>query len=156
MEVVMNEQYPLTVYFDASCGLCNSEMQAIKIHDADQQLILIDCSSVSFDDTSFRTEGITREAMMACLHVCDSRGVWIKGVPAFELLYRTVGMQALAKLWGSKLTRPLMERAYPWVARHRRLLSCTGMPILFMLLGKCEARRAHKRSRRCSEGRCAI
>lgn len=152
----MNEQYPLTVYFDASCGLCNSEMQAIRIHDSKQQLILVDCSSADFDGTPFRAEGVTREAMMACLHVRDSGGVWIKGVAAFELLYRTVGMTALAKLWGGRLTRPLMERAYPWVARHRQLLSWTGMPVLFKLLGKCEARRAHKRSRRCSEGRCTI
>lgn len=152
----MNEQYPLTVYFDASCGLCNSEMQAIKIHDSAQQLILVDCSPVNFDDRAFRAEGITRESMMACLHVRDSAGVWIKGVAAFELLYRTVGMSALASLWGGKFTRPLMERAYPWVARHRQLLSWTGMPILFKLLGKCEARRAFKRSRRCSAGRCAI
>lgn len=152
----MNEQYPLTVYFDASCSLCNSEMQAIGIHDAKQQLILIDCSAASFDDIPFRAEGITRDAMMTCLHVRDSRGAWIKGVAAFELLYRTVGMRALASLWGGRFTRPLMERAYPWVARHRQFLSWTGMPILFKLLGKCEARRADKRSRRCSEGRCAI
>jgi predicted DCC family thiol-disulfide oxidoreductase YuxK len=156
MEVVMNEQYPLTVYFDASCGLCNSEMQAIKIHDSEQRLILVDCSSQSFDDAPCRADGISRQELMACLHVRDSAGVWIKGVAAFELLYRTVKMPTLALLWGGRFTRPVMERAYPWVARHRRFLSWTGMPILFMLLGKCEARRAHKRSQRCSEGRCAI
>ena len=152
----MNEQYPLTVYFDASCGLCNSEMQAIKIHDAEQQLRLVDCSAVGFDDTLFRAEGITRKAMMACLHVRDGGGNWIQGVAAFELLYRTVGLTALAGLWGGKFTRPLMERAYPWVARHRRIISWSGMPILFKLWGKCEARRAHKRSRLCSEGKCSI
>ncbi len=152
----MNERYPLTVYFDASCGLCNSEMQAIKIHDVGQRLTLVDCSAVNFDDTAFRSAGITRADMMACLHVCDGQGVWIKGVAAFELLYRTVNMPTLARLWGGRLTRPVMERVYPWVARHRNLLTWTGMPLLFMLIGKCEARRAHKRSQRCSKGRCAI
>jgi predicted DCC family thiol-disulfide oxidoreductase YuxK len=152
----MNEHYPLTVYFDASCALCNSEMQAIKAHDAERRLILIDCSSRDFDDSGFQAEGITRKDMMVCLHVRDSAGTWIKGVAAFETLYRTVHMPTLAKLWGGRFTRPLMEGIYPWVARHRQLLAWTGMPLLFMLLGKCEARRAHIRSQRCSEGRCSI
>jgi predicted DCC family thiol-disulfide oxidoreductase YuxK len=155
-EVKMNERYPLTVYFDASCRLCNSEMQAIKIHDTEQRLILADCSAIDFDDAPFRADGITREAMMECLHVLDSNGRWIKGVDAFELLYQTVGMTALAYLWGGKLTRPLADRIYPWVARHRQLISCTGIPLLFTLWGKFAARRAHKRSRKCHDGQCSI
>src|ERR1017187_6454542 len=119
MGVDMNEQYPLTIYYDASCELCNSEMQAIKVHDTGQRLNLVDCSAPNFDDAPYRDDGVTREAMMECLHVHDSRGKWIKGVSAFELLYRTVGMSAIANLWGSSLTRPLAELAYPWIARHR-------------------------------------
>ncbi len=152
----MIDQFPLTVYFDASCSLCNSEMQAIKIHDSARHLNLVDCSAADFDDSVFRADGVTREDMMACLHVRDSGGSWIKGVAAFELLYRSVGMSALAQLWGSRLTRPTMELVYPWVARHRRLLSWSGMPLLFNMLGKCAARRAHKRSRSCSTGRCSV
>lgn len=152
----MNEQYPLTVYFDASCGLCNSEIQNIKIHDSVQQLILVDCSAADFDDTPYQSDGVTREDMMECLHVRDRQGVWFKGVPAFELLYRTVGMSVLEKLWGGRYTRPLMERVYPWVARHRQAISWTGMPLLFKLAGMCEARRALKRSRKCHEGKCSI
>ncbi len=152
----MNEQYPLTVYFDASCGLCHSEMMAIKIHDAAQRLILVDCSAAEFDDTPFAADGVTREAMMHCLHVRNRQGEWIKGVAAFELIYRTVGMSAIANLWGGRYTRPLMERVYPWVARHRQFISWTGMPLLFKLWGNCEARRAFKRSRQCSEGQCSI
>lgn len=152
----MNEAYPLTVYFDASCALCNSEMHLIKAHDAAQSLILTDCSADDFDDAPFRFEGITREDMMACLHVRDSRGKWIKGVSAFELLYRTVGKTVLADLWGSRLTRPIAERAYPWGARHRQLLSWTGAPLLFKLWGWYEARLAYRRSRRCHEGQCSI
>lgn len=152
----MNEQYPLTVYFDASCRLCHNEMQNIKIHDTGQQLHLVDCSAANFDDTPYRKDGITRETMMACLHVCNKQGEWIKGVPAFELLYRTTGMTAMASLWGGRFTRPLAERAYPWVARHRMAVSWTGLPLLFKLWGKCAARRAYKRSRQCHDGQCSI
>lgn len=146
----------LTVYFDASCSLCNSEMQTIKLHDTAQQLNLVDCSSPDFDDAPFQAKGITRAAMMACLHVRNSAGEWIKGVPAFELLYQTVGMPLFAWLWGSRYTRPLTERLYPWVARHRQAFSWTGLPVLFKLWGKCAARRANQRSRSCHAGKCTI
>lgn len=152
----MNTPYSLTVYFDASCSLCNSEMQTIKIHDTEQRLRLIDCSAADFDDTSFQADGVTREAMMACLHVQNSCGAWIKGVEAFELLYKTTGMTVLANLWGSRYTRPLAEIIYPWVARHRQAFTWTGMPLLFKLWGKCAARRANKRSRLCHDGQCSI
>lgn len=152
----MNKNYPLTIYFDASCGLCNSEMQTIKLHDTAQHFNLVDCSAADFDEAPFRTDGITRAAMMECLHVQDSQGVWIKGVAAFELLYRTVGMPLLANLWGSRYTRPLAEITYPWVARHRQLLSWSGVPLLFKLWGKYAARSANKRSRSCHEGKCSI
>lgn len=148
------KQYPLTVFFNASCGLCNNEMRAIKVHDTEQRLNLVDCSAYDFDDSPYRADGVTREALMECLHVLDSQRVWIKGAAAFELIYRMVGMPAIASLWGGRFTRPLAERAYPWIARHRRIFSWTGIPIFFKLWGHCEARRAVKRSRRCREGQC--
>jgi predicted DCC family thiol-disulfide oxidoreductase YuxK len=152
----MNERYPLVVYFDASCVLCNSEMQVIKAHDVAQRLVMTDCSAVNFDDTPFRAEGVTRENMMTCLHVRDNRGEWTRGVSAFELLYRTVGKTSLANLWGSRMMRPFIELAYPWVARHRQLLSWSGLPLLFKLWGWYEARRAYQHSRRCHNGKCSI
>jgi len=152
----MNEQYPLTVFFDASCGLCHNEMQNIKIHDSEQHLILMDCSAAGFDDRHYRVNGVTREAMMECLHVRNSQGVWSKGISAFELLYHTVGMPAMANFWGGRFTRPLMERVYPWIARNRQAISKMGLPILFEVWSKHSARQAYMRSRQCSEGRCSI
>jgi predicted DCC family thiol-disulfide oxidoreductase YuxK len=75
----MNNDLPLTIYFDASCRLCNSEMQNVKLHDAGGNLILVDYSAADFDGTQYRVEGITHEEMMDCLHVRDCRGVWTKG-----------------------------------------------------------------------------
>lgn len=152
----MLEQYPLTVFFDASCGLCHNEMQNIKIHDSQQHLNLIDCSAANFDDTPYRGEGVTRAAMMECLHVRNNLGEWIKGIAAFELLYRTAGMPAMAKFWGSRFTRPLMENIYPWIARNRQAITKTGLPFLFEVWSKHSAQQAYKRSRQCREGRCSI
>lgn len=152
----MTTRFPLTIYFDASCALCNSEMQNIKLHDTEDALILIDCSTPDFDDAPFRPEGIIRNAMMNCLHAQDADGRWIKGVAAFELIYRTVGMATIAKMWGHPLIRPLAERAYPWVVKHRHVLSAIGLHKLFNLWSKRAAQRANQRSRACANGSCTI
>lgn len=152
----MSTTYPLTIYFDASCRLCNSEMLNIKLHDSANQLVLIDCSAPDFDDTVCKVNNISQTAMMNRLHAQDTNGNWLVGVAAFEVIYQTVGMASIAKLWGSPLTRPWAERLYPWVVRHRYTLSKIGLPELFGLWSKYAARKAEKRSRLCSEGRCNV
>lgn len=146
----------LTVYFDASCRLCQQEMTMIRLHDVTQQLAWVDCSAAEFDDAPFRAAGVTRADMMASLHLRTADGAWITGVDAFAWLYRSVGMNAMATLWGGKWTRPLTERLYPWVARHRQLLSWTGLPLGFMLLEKYAVWRAQRRSRACRAGACSL
>ncbi|NOT83883.1 MAG: DUF393 domain-containing protein [Methylococcaceae bacterium] len=148
----MNITYPLTIYFDASCRLCNSEMQNIKLHDTDNQLVLIDCSAADFDTTICQDHNISLTEMMNRLHAQDAKGLWIIGVPAFELIYQTVGMATIAKLWG----HPWAERLYPWVVQHRYLLSSIGLPALITLWGRYAARKAEQRSRLCREGKCTI
>lgn len=152
----MSTAYPLTIYFDASCALCNSEMQNIKQHDSDNLLRLIDCSDSSFDDRPFHDEGINRDAMMNCLHAQDADGNWIKGVSAFEVIYRAVGMASIAKLWGHPLTRPLAVRMYPWVVRHRHALSSLGLHKVFNLWSRFAAQRATRLSQACRDGQCSI
>jgi predicted DCC family thiol-disulfide oxidoreductase YuxK len=152
----MNTIYPLTIYYDASCRLCNSEMQNIKLHDANNQLILIDCSAPEFDDTEFKPLGITRNLMMNRLHAVDAKANWLIGVEAFEVIYSTVGMASIAKLWGGRFTKPLTKKMYPWVVKHRYTLSKIGLPELFGLWSKQAARKAEKRSRLCNEGRCSV
>ncbi|MEQ1531792.1 MAG: DUF393 domain-containing protein [Methylococcales bacterium] len=150
----MHITYPLTVYFDASCRLCNSEMQNIKQHDAQQRLILIDCSAHDFDTTICKQNNISLDTMMNRLHAQDAAGQWLMGVSAFEVIYRTIGMPLMANIWGHTLMRPLTERLYPWIADHRYLFSRLGFPELITLYGRYAARRADKRSRACHEGKC--
>jgi predicted DCC family thiol-disulfide oxidoreductase YuxK len=89
---VMNQEYPYTVFFDASCPLCRSEMESIALHDNHQRLILVDCSAAQFDDSPLHRDGITRQVILESLHVRDNCGAWIKGVSAFEAIYAAIGM----------------------------------------------------------------
>ena len=152
----MTTLYPLTVYFDASCALCDSEMQNIKQQDLDDVLILIDCSAADFDDSAFAAQAISRDTLMNCLHVQDANGAWFKGVAAFEVIYRSVGMASIARLWGHPWSRPLAERLYPWVVRHRHLLSALGLHKLFGLWSHRVATAAYRSSQACRQGSCSM
>lgn len=152
----MKQMPKLTIYFDASCRLCSSEMHNIKQHDTENCLTLVDCSSSNFDDSTFKLEGIDQQAMMNCLHARNEQGDWIKGVAAFELIYRSAGMASIAALWGHRFSRPFAERLYPWVVRHRQFLSDLGVHKLFNLWSRYAARQAVNKTQQCKSGSCTI
>jgi predicted DCC family thiol-disulfide oxidoreductase YuxK len=117
----------LTVFYDASCPLCASEMHALRDLDTAGRIELVDCSAPEFSDEAFRAEGVTRSSLMRRIHARDAHGRWRTGIDAFEAVYRTAGLEAVAQMWASPRWRPLFERLYPWIARYRQLLSRLGM-----------------------------
>ena len=122
----MSVVFPLTIYFDASCPLCASEMAALKARDRNGRLHLIDCSSVAFADAAVEQAGLSRADLMRIIHARDAQGQWLSGVAVFATAYGAVGLRTLAALWSHPRLRPLWVRAYPWIARHRMLLSRLG------------------------------
>ena len=44
----MDTVYPLTLYYDSSCPLCNQEMTRLKQHDQADNLKLVDCSAADY------------------------------------------------------------------------------------------------------------
>lgn len=150
----MDISRPITVFYDQSCALCAAEIHSLKTLDIEARLQLVDCSSKDFDDTPYRAEGIDRQAMMNALHIKASDGYWHKGVAAFELLYKTVGLPWIGTLWNHPVTRPFTTRFYPWVVRNRYTLSKLGLPRAMEWLGKVYAIRAHQNAKRCKGGRC--
>lgn len=145
----------LQVFYDGRCGLCSAEMAELKRLDTDGELQTIDCQAAGFDDAPYRAEGVNREQMLQALHVRDALGDWHRGVDAIALLYATVGAPQLARLWAHPLTRPLTRRLYPWIVRHRQLLSSLGLdliaPRVLRLFAWRQARRA-----RCEHGACRM
>ncbi|BCM26036.1 thiol-disulfide oxidoreductase DCC family protein [Methyloradius palustris] len=121
--------YPLTIFYDASCPLCSAEMHTIKETDFDENLILVDCSAMEFTEPP--SCPTNKEAMMERIHAQDAAGQWIKGVDVFEAAYAAAGFSKLSKFWGSKMLRPILSRAYPWVADNRHWLS--KLPFPYML-----------------------
>ena len=136
----MNIIYPLTIYYDASCPLCATEMHTIKETDFDNKLILVDCSSDEFSEPAFcPTDKVT---MMERIHAQDATGAWIKGVDVFAAAYNAAGFKQLGSVWGSATLKPLLSRIYPFIADNRQWLSRTPLPYLLnKLLRTCAPRR---------------
>lgn len=125
----MNITYPLTIYYDASCPLCATEMHTIKETDFENKLILIDCSADSFNEPASCPS--SKALMMERIHAVDATGVWIKGVDVFAIAYKAGGFNKLGKFWQSKALRPLLTWAYPLIADNRHWLSKTPLPYIF-------------------------
>lgn len=123
--------YPLTVYYDATCPLCRSEMETLEARDADNVLRLVDCSGPAFNEVPCVAEGVTRPMMMARIHARDAGGRWLRGLDVFAIVYRAAGFTTLARLYESRRLRPLFDCLYPWIADHRYELSRWGLPRLF-------------------------
>ena len=133
--------FPLTVYYDASCPLCASELHALAARDRDGRLVLVDCSAPNFDERPFAADGITRASMLKAIHARDAGGRWLKGIEVFAEAYRAAGFERLAKLFASTRLRPLWTRLYPWVARNRYLLSRLPMYRVYDLLARSDCKR---------------
>jgi predicted DCC family thiol-disulfide oxidoreductase YuxK len=126
-------QYPLSIYFDASCPLCMAEMSALKRHDSTDRLVLIDCSPVGFRDQAAEEAGLQREDFMRIIHARAADGTWLRGVDVFAAAYSAVGLKVLAFVWQFPVWRPLLDWLYPFIARNRQLLSRLGIPAVVRL-----------------------
>ena len=143
----MNTSFPLTIYYDSSCAMCNQEMSRLKQHDQSNKLLLIDCSSPDFVRPSGAPD--TSE-MMKLLHVRTVDGAWIIGVPAIRLAYAGVGINIVSDWLGKPYINRMMNRLYPMIARHRYLIPAWLTTAWFNWL----VRQAERKSRNCANGQC--
>ena len=147
--------FPITVYYDHSCVLCRSEIEHIKVRDERGMLLLVDCSAADFDDSKLP---VSKATLMDCIHAIDLQGRWVKASDVFVVLYTAVGMHRTAKAWS--FGKPIAEKLYPLIVRHRTFLSKLGIDTFFnwqtrRYLAK-KAAAAHKNSQACRDDACAV
>ena len=152
-------RYPLTIYHDGACPLCATEMRTLTDLDIDGRLALFDVAGGRLD-AACRAAGLTTDDLLASIHARDAAGRWWTGIDVFVAAYRAAGLTAVAALLDHRRTRPMWDRLYPTIARHRDRLARLGLQHLFRLVPKrwllARARRAARRAAGCAEGVCGV
>jgi predicted DCC family thiol-disulfide oxidoreductase YuxK len=120
--------YPLTVFFDGACPICNREIALMKRLDRLQQLEFCDFSAQEYDAAS---SGFAAADLGTVIHARWADGSVITGVEVFRAMWEAVGLGFLARLSRLSLVEPLVLNAYAWFARNRLRLTgrshaCTG------------------------------
>lgn len=148
--------WPLRIWFDGACPLCAREMAALDSADVHGRLDLVDCAPAGFGDPLLVAAGVPVSELGRLIHARDAEGHWYRGIDVFVLAYAAAGLHGTARFWSQPLLRPLWDRIYPWIARHRLRLSRLGLTRPWGWLIERAARRALARSASCSKGVCEL
>lgn len=109
--------YPLTLYYDGACPLCMAEMRNLMLRNQrEQRLRFVDIAAPGFE----APVGVTRDELASLLHAQAPDGSWLRGVDTFVAMYEAVGVSWVTRALSAPGLRPLADRLYPWIARHRR------------------------------------
>ncbi|MEO5883282.1 MAG: DUF393 domain-containing protein [Caldimonas sp.] len=133
----MTTDYPLKVFYDASCAVCALEMDNLGASDGDGRLVLVDMSAPGFDATC---HGLDPAELDAAIHAVRPDGSVVRGMAVLRLAYAAAGLGWLLRpsAWGP--LRPAFDAAYRVFAGHRKAISRTLAPAIEAL----RVRRARK------------
>jgi predicted DCC family thiol-disulfide oxidoreductase YuxK len=120
--------YPLTIYYESACALCNSEMTNLRLRNTADLLRFVDVSDPAFRDPP---PGTTPADLLALIHAQRADGGVIRGVEVFRLAYTAVGLGWVRRVLDLPLLGRLAERSYPWLARHRHQIPRWVSHLLF-------------------------
>ncbi len=142
--------YPLTIYYESACALCNAEMSNLMLRNTEGLLEFIDVSASDFDALP---TGTRMEDLLALIHAVQADGTVIKGVDVFRHAYRAVGLDWVTRGLELPVLGTLADRLYPWVARNRHQIPRPLVKLLFETAIRRAAHRAAERAR-CTGGAC--
>ncbi|HEV8689135.1 MAG TPA: DUF393 domain-containing protein [Ideonella sp.] len=144
--------YPLTLYYESACALCNSEMTNLMLRNTEGKLRFVDVSAPGFDSPP---PGTTTADLLELIHAQRADGTVLRGVEVFRLAYRAVGLDWLIAPTSWPLLGRLADKLYPVIARNRHRIPRGLTHLLFETAVRRAAERAA--SRRCSaEGACRL
>ena len=123
----MATDYPLKIFYDASCPVCALEMDQLRSRDGAGRLDLVDMSALDFDAAC---HGFAPADLDAAIHAVRPDGSVVRGMPVLRLAYAAVGLGWLLRPTGFGPLRPAFDAAYRIFARHRRSISRALAPAI--------------------------
>lgn len=112
--------YPLTVFFDGACPICDREIALMRRLDRQRRLIFCDFSQREYDPASIN---VSPAELGRVIHGRWGNGNVIIGVDVFRAMWEAVGLGFLARLSRLSFVEPLILKAYAWFARNRLRLT---------------------------------
>ena len=144
--------YPLTLYYESACALCNGEMTNLMLRNTEGKLRFVDVSAPGFRSPP---PGTTADDLLELIHAQKADGSVVRGVEVFRLAYRAVGLDWVVAPTRWPLLGRLADKLYPVIARNRHRLPRGLTHLLFETATRRAAERAA--SRRCdAEGTCRL
>ena len=116
----MASDYPLTIFYDASCPVCALEMDQLGARDTAGRLVLVDMSAPGFDAGC---HGLSHAELDAAIHAVRPDGSIVRGMAVLRLAYAAAGLGWLLRPSGMGPLRPAFDAAYRVFARHRKSIS---------------------------------
>ena len=126
----MATDYPLKIFYDASCPVCALEMDQLHARDADGKLVLVDMSAPGFDAAC---HGFSHADLDAAIHAVRPDGSVVRGMPVLRLAYQAAGLGWLLRPTGVGPLRPAFDAAYRVFARNRKAISGALAPAIAAL-----------------------
>jgi len=115
--------FPLEIFYDGSCAVCNAEMEAYRRKNPINRLRFIDISAADFAPENF---GKSKAEFIDKLHVRDANGNYATGIDAFMLIWQAYPSGSPCRLLSGLIGFPgihLLSRVgYYLFARNRHLL----------------------------------
>ncbi len=140
--------YPLFLYYDSRCPLCTAEMQNLMRRDRAGQLRFADIWAPDFAGPP---GSATFDDLLALIHARGANGQVLRGVEVFRRAYEAVGLGWVTAFTRWPVLGPLVDRAYPVLARNRYRLPRWLIAPLFERASQRAARQ------RCdANGRCDL
>lgn len=146
--------YPLTIYYDASCPLCNGEMSNLMLRNEAGLLEFVDASAPGFISP---LPGVTRDDLLNLIHARKANDEVVNSVEVFRLAYSAVGLGWVTAAASWPGLRQLADHAYPWLAHNRHRIPRGLVRLLFEGPTRRAAERAAQRAANrahCSSQTC--
>jgi predicted DCC family thiol-disulfide oxidoreductase YuxK len=114
--------FPLRVFYDGGCGICNSEMRTYRSRNSGGRLIFIDIRSPRFDPSPY---GISKVEFLRELHAIDAEGNVYRSVDAFRAIWKAFPgygryemLEGLVNIPGINYLARLSYRVFARIRKH--------------------------------------